>query len=395
MRTGNEVLLTSPDLIQKLKGKSIALFSHAAAVNQNLKTSFEEYLNHPGLSLKVIFSPQHGFEGTEQANMITSPHGKKSNIPLFSLYSKNTRNLTREMKDCFDVLLVDLQDVGCRIYTYLTSLILILEDLAGTDKDIWILDRPNPLGSRVEGNLLDSELQSFVGKLPIPIRHGMTLGELANWFKNEKNLPLNLKIIRMKNYNPKQGWDHSRHWIWPSPNLPSLLSTACYPGSALLEGTMVSEGRGTTLPFQVFGMPKMHAEAVKKRMREIAPDFIKGIHIRNMKFKPTFDKFKNEVCSGFQIHIIKPSEFQPYRLICLFLKALIEIHPNLNWKLPPPYEYEAKKLPLDILSGNTFIKNWIADSAQKAKDLEDFLKNDEDMWSKCQKDISLYYTNRF
>ena len=301
--------------------------------------------------------------------MIASPDGRLEGLPLFSLYSQKTRRLTPEMKSLFDILLVDLQDAGCRIYTYLTALLYLTEDLEGEGKSLFVLDRPNPLGRNIEGSLLDMSFQSYVGAAPMPMSHGLTLGEAALWHKSRKNLKTDVQIVRMEGYHPRRGrgWPPGRPWIFPSPNMTGPAAALCYPGTVLLEGASVSEGRGTCLPFQVFGYPGMKAREIKRFMLDRGRPFLKGCFLREHEFEPVFDKFKGQICSGFQIHTENPwtkngaerGAFRPYRLISIFLKAVREIHPEKPWKLPPPYEYEEKLLPIDIISGSDALGKWI------------------------------------
>ncbi|MBC6415013.1 MAG: DUF1343 domain-containing protein [Bdellovibrionales bacterium] len=394
MILGSEYLLNNSFWLKKLKHKRIAYLGHSASVNHKGKLILSLLLKKKSLRISCILSPQHGFFSNKQANMITTENSFYKNLKVYSLYSKKTRRLTKEMKKQFDVLLFDLQDVGCRIYTYISTLFYLLEDLENSPKTLIVLDRPNPLGRYVEGSLLKEEFKSFVGVAPLPMSHGFTLGEAALWYKEVKKINTNLNVIKMKDYNTKNPWPENRVWILPSPNMTSLACSRCYLGSVLLEGTKISEGRGTNLPFQMLGRPQMNTKACLKWIKENSPQFLKGCFLRPVEFEPSFDKFKNQICSGFQIHLektwAKKGSFQAYRFICSFLKAFREIHPSWKWKKLPPYEYEYKLDPIDIISGSSELQKWIQDSSSSSKDWDDFLRQEEKLWKQQQKDFFLY-----
>ena len=386
-KLGVEVFLQDDNRIQSLKEKRVAyLGNKASTTSQN--TSVLSLLSKK-VNLTAILSPQHGFHLTEEANMITTANSEWEGIPLFSLYSKETRRLTPEIKKHFDVLVIDLQDVGCRIYTYLTTLFYLLEDCEESHSLI-LFDRPNPLGSYVEGSLLDSHFKSFVGAAPLPMSHGLTLGEAGLWFKKYKKLKTNFSVIPMENYQSSQAWPSNKTWIKPSPNMTSLSCAQCYLGSVLLEGTHLSEGRGTPFPFEIFGMPNMKTERIQKRMKELNSSFLNGISLSSQDFKPTFDKFKGETCSGLKISIKDFKSFRPYRFISLFLKCFLEEHNDFNWKTSPPYEYEYEKLPFDILTGSSFLREWIEDSQSTPSQLEDYLRAGEEKWEEDRIPFLLY-----
>ena len=392
MFVGAEVLLNSSHWLKRLKNKRVAYLGNQASVDQKGNLILSLLLKNKNISLTALFSPQHGFSSTKQANMITSKNSAYKGLTLYSLYSHKTRRLTAQMKKSFDVLLFDLQDTGCRIYTYLSTLLYLIEDLE--NKTLIVLDRPNPLGRYVEGNLLKEEFKSFVGLAPLPMSHGLTLGELALWYKQIKNLKTSLEIVRMKNYQAKNTWPDNRVWVLPSPNMTGLSCAKCYPGAVLLEGTQISEGRGTTKPFEVFGRPSMNTEKIYNWMKKEKAGCLNGCFVREIKFEPVFDKFKNQTCSGFQIHLEKSwaskGSFRPYRLISLFLKAFANIHPSFPWKSNPPYEYEWNLAPIDIISGSEDLKKWVEDSSAKASHWEDFLNQEEKIWQKEQKEFFIY-----
>ena len=351
-------------------------------------------LKQKEFQLTSLFSPQHGFFSTKQANMITTENGSYKKLKLYSLYSNKTRRLTSEMKKSFDVLLFDLQDVGCRIYTYLTTLFYLIEDCGKADKILIVLDRPNPLGRHVEGSLLKDKFQSFVGAAPLPMSHGLTLGELALWYKNIKQLKTNLQIVWMKDYKPDKPWSTKKPWVMPSPNMTGLSCAQCYPGTVLFEGAKISEGRGTAKAFELFGRPNMNTKKIKQFMLDKNSSFLNGCFLREVEFEPAFDKFKQKTCSGFQIHLekawAKKGSFRPYRLISLFLKAFRQIHPSCSWKTKPPYEYEYKLDPIDIISGSKKLQSWIEDSSSSVKEWDAFLLNEESQWKKTRHDFLIY-----
>jgi len=394
MLTGAEVLLNDPKWIKKLKGKRTAYLGHSASVDKKGQLIFYRLINQKEIQLTCLFSPQHGFSPTKQANMITTENSFYNGLKLYSLYSKTTRRLTAEMEKSFDVLLFDLQDVGCRIYTYLTTLFYLIEDCEKADKILIVLDRPNPLGRYIEGNLLKDQFKSFVGAASMPMSHGLTLGELALWYKSIKKLKTDVQVVRMENYKTNNPWSSTRPWLLTSPNMTGASCIKCYPGTVLLEGTTVSEGRGTTKPFEMFGRPDMNTVKIKQFMQSQNSSFLKGCFLRELEFEPAFDKFKQKICTGFQIHLekawAKQGLFRPYRLISLFLKAFWQIHSSYSWKSKPPYEYETKLDPIDIISGSKYLQKWVEDSSSSVKHWEAFLLSEEIKWEKERKDFLLY-----
>ena len=294
----------------RLEKSRLAFLGHQASVSKNLQHSLHLIQSQTPLKISCLVGPQHGFNSTQQANMITtedeSPlifvkstaHASSSpsntdSYPIFSLYSNKTRRLTPEMLSHFDVLIVDLQDVGCRVYTYLTTLFYVMEDCASADKEVWILDRPNPAGRKVEGSLLNESFTSFVGAAPLPIRHGLTLAEVANWYCSLKKLNIKLEIIKMQNYQPKkEAWPSDFPWVLPSPNMVDEECARCYSGTVLLEGTKVSEARGTVFPLKAFGFPGMNTKNILVSMTKMAPQWVKGCVLREESFQPVFDKFQ-------------------------------------------------------------------------------------------------------
>lgn len=333
------------------KSARMGLLVHQASYTGTFQSTWSA-IAHAGGRVSCIFSPQHGFHGEKQANMIESDHGWNAelNIPILSLYGE-VRQPTEEMLQRVDVLVVDLQDVGTRVYTYGATLGLCLEAAAKHQVKLVVLDRPNPInGVAVEGNVVQSDCRSFVGLYPLPMRHGMTLGELAAFVCASEAMECDLEIY------PMRGWqrtdDHRRTglpWFFPSPNMPSWETALLYPGMVLLEGTNVSEGRGTTLPFQLFGAPFLDQKRLSLRLRDYPLD---GMVLRPVTFEPVFDKWKGELCHGFEVHVTDSERFRPYRFGLALLQALRETHETTFRWLPPPYEYEWEKQPIDILIGD-------------------------------------------
>jgi uncharacterized protein YbbC (DUF1343 family) len=308
-------------------------------------------LRHGG-NLTCLFSPQHGFYAEKQANMQESGDSKDEilHVPIFSLYGA-VREPSSEMLEKIDVLLVDLQDVGTRVYTYSTTMGLCMEAAARLGVKVVVLDRPNPIsGELVEGNILQRDHRSFVGRYPLPMRHGLTLGELARYLVAHCNIDCDLEVIPMRNWRRKDYYPETNlAWVFPSPNMPTWETAHLYPGMVLLEGTNISEGRGTTLPFQIFGAPFLD---LKRLEEDLGSTDLEGVFFRPVCFEPVFDKWAGQTCYGFQIHVTDREAFRPYRLGLILLQVLYHAHSDdFEW-LPPPYEYEWNKRPIDILLGD-------------------------------------------
>lgn len=398
---GIERLLEEKELQSRLMEKRVALVAHPASVTKNLEHSLDALVQKTSVNIVKAFGPQHGMRGEKQDNMIESDDylDPVHKIPVHSLYGK-VRRPTPEMLEGVDVILFDLQDVGCRIYTYMTTLIYLMEDLENyPEKELWVLDRPNPAGRPVEGHFLDMEFSSFVGAAPTPMRHGLTLGELALWYKEFKGFKSPLTVIQMKDYEmhngPWYGWPGDQlAWVNPSPNMPRLTNARQYAGTVLLEGTNLSEGRGTTIPLEVFGAPDLDLEKIENMMRKLAPQWLKGCGIKRTFFEPTFHKFKGELCKGFQVFtdfsFYNPEHFTPYRLCHVFLKSLRHTHPNFDLWRKPPYEYEETLLPIDILSGSTELREWVEASEPLVDQWDERMKVDEAKWKEIVKPFLLY-----
>lgn len=352
--SGLEQLITAPP--ESLKGRRIGLLCNPAAVDGNYRHARELIRGaFPG-QLTAILSPQHGFFAEKQDNMIESDdiRDPETGLPVFSLYSR-TRRPGREMLDRFDTLVVDLQDVGTRVYTFATTVSYCLEAAKEMDKRVLILDRPNPVnGIQVEGNLLDPQFASFVGRYPIPMRHGLTMGELALYMNEIHEIKCSLEVIPMKGWQRHMFFrDTGLPWIPPSPNLPTPRSAMVYPGQVLLEGTNLSEGRGTTTPFEVFGAPFIEPADI---LSFINGERFPGGVLRPVAFEPMYHKWRNEICRGFHLHITRPEAYNAYETTLKLLQAVIHHYPDqFQWR-QPPYEYEWEKLPIDLITGTDTIR---------------------------------------
>ncbi|MFQ5684513.1 MAG: exo-beta-N-acetylmuramidase NamZ domain-containing protein [Candidatus Binatia bacterium] len=400
MKLGIDKLLQNTEERISLKGRRIALLGHPASITSESQHTLDALMDCPGFRVLSAFGPQHGMRGDKQDNMIETDDyiDPRHHIPIFSLYGK-VRRPTREMMETFDVLLVDLQDIGTRIYTYVATLIYLLEACAEYGKSIWILDRPNPIGRPIEGTILEGGWESFVGPAPLIMRHGLTLAELAQWFVAVKDLNVDLNVVRMANYQPQAapgfGWPtFELSWVNPSPNASSLNMARCFPGTVLFEGTTLSEGRGTTIPLEVVGAPDIDFDAILKRMTSLAPQWLVGCFLRRCYFEPTFHKHVGKMCSGIQIHTDNTSyrhdHFRPYRLAALVLKTIRLEYPDYKLWRKFPYEYETERLAIDLLSGGTFLRRWVDDSASDPTDFEERLKRDEHEWSQVREPYLLY-----
>lgn len=400
MKFGIDQLLEQPDLRKPLAGKRVALLAHPASVTTDLTHSLDALASLPDIKLSAAFGPQHGLRGDKQDNMMESPDfiDPILGIPVFSLYGE-VRRPTDAMMDSFDVLLVDLQDLGCRIYTFITTLRYLLEAAAKHNKSVWILDRPNPAGRPVEGLTLRPGWESFVGAGAIPMRHGLTMGELANWFISTLTLDVDCRVITMQGWKPDNapgfGWPlGERTWINPSPNAPNLWMTRCYAGTVMLEGTTLSEGRGTTRPLELFGAPDIDARGLIKIMFEIAPQWLKGCHLRECWFEPTFHKHAGQLCSGVQIHVEDASydhnAFQPWRLQSLAFKALRQQQPDYPLWRDFPYEYELDRMAIDVINGSTLLRKWVDDAHATPADLDKATLPDEWAWEEERRAFLLY-----
>lgn len=341
---------------KKLKGKRLGLLSNQASIDRDLRPA-KEVLSKcfPG-DLKALFGPQHGHGGEDQDNMVETDHSRdnETGIPVFSLYSK-TRHPLPEMLDPIDILIIDLQDVGTRVYTFASTMLLCLKAAVSMKKKVLILDRPNPLGGDVvEGNLLKEALYSFVGPYKLPMRHGLTMGEMAGIFNHALKIGADLDVIPMTGWERRMLWrDTGLRWVMPSPNMPFSETAQVYPGQVIWEGTNISEGRGTCRPFEVFGAPFLDTKLMRERL---SPESLSGCVLQHFSFRPTFHKWAQKLCRGFLIHITDPLSYYPYWTSLALLASVIETHGDrLEWK-ERPYEYEFKKKPIDLILGDSSIR---------------------------------------
>ena len=400
MKFGLDRLVASRPLRKGLQGKRVALLGHAASVTRDLTHALDALGALPDVELSAAFGPQHGLRGDKQDNMVESPNFTDSahRIPVFSLYG-TVRRPTAAMMSTFDVLLVDLQDVGCRIYTFITTLRYVLEEAARHGKAVWVLDRPNPVGRPIEGLKLRPGWQSFVGAGPLPMRHGLTMGELALWFVATLRLKVDCRVIEMQGWKPESGpgygWPLAeRAWINPSPNVPMLESARCYPGTVLVEGTTLSEGRGTTRPFELVGAPDIDPAALIAKMHELEPKWLRGCALRTCWFEPTFQKHVGKLCAGVQIHVEQEqyshAAFRPWRLQALALKALRTLEPKYPLWREFAYEYEHDRLAIDLLNGSDLLREWVDNPRSRPKELDDLALADERAWGQERRKFLLY-----
>jgi uncharacterized protein YbbC (DUF1343 family) len=345
---GLEQIVASPPA--HLQGRRIGLLCNSASVDRRLNHARRLLHGRFGERLTALFTPQHGLFAEKQDNMIESDHRRDPalQIPVYSLYSR-TRMPSRQMFEAIDVLLVDLQDVGTRVYTFIYTMSYCMEAAKRFGKKVIILDRPNPIGgARVEGNCLLAPWSSFVGRYPIPMRHGMTIGELALMFNKEFGIGCDVEVVSMQGWQRDMLFQHTGlPWVAPSPNLPTPLSAMVYPGQVIWEGTNVSEGRGTTQPFELFGAPFIDPESILQVLGHLP-----GAILRPMEFEPTFNKWQGQPCRGFQLHVTDPEQFRPYSTSLRLLQAIVNCHKEeFRWKMPP-YEYEYERWPIDLILGD-------------------------------------------
>jgi uncharacterized protein YbbC (DUF1343 family) len=395
---GIDRLIAEPELRKPLEGKRVALLAHPASVTADLTHSLDA-LAAARVNLTAAFGPQHGLRGDKQDNMVESEDftDPELQIPVFSLYGE-VRRPTGQMLSTFDTILFDLQDLGCRIYTFITTLLYVLEAAAETGKSVWVLDRPNPAGRPVEGLKLRPGWESFVGAGPIPMRHGLTLGELGRWFVEHFNLDVDYRVIEMEGWRPDQGpgfgWPEDRIWINPSPNAANLNMARCYAGTVMLEGATLSEGRGTTRPLELFGAPGIEPAKAIAEMERFAPDWLAGCKLREIHFEPTFHKHVGKLCNGVHIHaegkFYDHEAFRPWRLQAVAFKAIRRLYPDYDLWRDFPYEYEFGKLPIDVINGSPLLREWVDDPASAAADLDAITRPDEQAWEEERRPFLLY-----
>ncbi|XUU62071.1 exo-beta-N-acetylmuramidase NamZ family protein [Erythrobacter sp. HA6-11] len=401
MKFGIDRLLSEPELRKPLEGKRVALVAHPASVTANLTHSLDALIA-AGVNVTAAFGPQHGLKGDKQDNMVETADemDPQYGIPVFSLYGE-VRRPTGQMMSTADVFLFDLQDLGCRIYTFVTTLLYLLEEAAKAGKEVWVLDRPNPAGRPVEGTLLVPGYESFVGAAPMPMRHGLTLGEMGHWFIDHFGLDVEYRVIDMHHWLPEAGpgygWPTDRIWINPSPNAASLNMARAYAGTVMIESATLSEGRGTTRPLEVlFGAPDVDAKAVLAAMHKLEPEWMTGCAIRDCWFEPTFHKHAGTLCNALMIHAEGPHYthdlFRPWRLQALAFKAVRMLYPDYElWRGTDfKYEYTNDVLAIDVINGGPSLREWVDDPAALPSDLDALASADEASWVATVREHLLY-----
>jgi uncharacterized protein YbbC (DUF1343 family) len=385
---GLEQLAASPPA--GLRDQRIGLLCNSASVDRHLIHARQRTYDCFGPRLTTLFSPQHGLFAEKQDNMIESGHRRDPllKIPVFSLYS-HTRIPTPEMFADIDTLLIDIQDVGTRVYTFIYTMSYCLEVAAQLGKPVVVLDRPNPIGGRlVEGNCLDPAWRSFVGRYPLPMRHGLTMGELALMFNQEFGIGARLEVVPMAGWRREMGFAQTGlPWVAPSPNMPMPVSALVYPGQVLWEGTNVSEGRGTTQPFELFGAPYIDPQGI---LDFLGGQTLPGACLRPMEFEPTSNKWQGHACRGFQLHVTDPDQFRPYQCSLRLLQAILHNHPDaFQWK-QPPYEYEFERLPIDLILGSDTVRKRLA-AMEPVSDLESSWQADLAAYEQMRRRYFLYH----
>jgi uncharacterized protein YbbC (DUF1343 family) len=385
LRLGSEILIES----KRLSGMRVGVVSNPASVDRRLSHIVEQLVRSEGVQLAAIFGPQHGFRSDVQDNMVETPHATDAErrVPIYSLYSE-TREPTSDMLKGLDLLVVDLQDIGARIYTYIYTMANCMRACARHGVPVLVCDRPNPIGGDdVEGALLRPGFESFVGQFPLPMRHGMTIGELARLFNDDFGIGAQLEVVKMEGWSRSMYWDDTGlSWVLPSPNIPTLDSAIVFPGTVLFEGTMLSEGRGTTRPFELVGAPWIIAERFAADVNSLG---LPGVHCRPAVFEPTFQKHARQPCGGCQIHVTDRQAFRPVltgvALIDLFRRS---DRTNFAWR-QPPYEYEHDKMPFDILSGSDALRRQI-EAEMPLADIADTWRDDEKSFERQRARFLLY-----
>lgn len=387
VKPGIEVLLSQKqDLI---RGARVGIVVHPASVLPDLSHTADALWHWNKCRLVSLFGPQHGARGEKQDNMVESEFYRDpdTGLPVHSLYGE-TRRPTEEMMNDIDILLFDLQDAGTRVYTFIYTMAYCMEACAAYGKHMIVLDRPNPVGGRhVEGNLLNPEYRSFVGLYPIPMRHGLTVGELALLFNTEFGLRCRLDVVPMENWQRGFWFDQTGlPWVQPSPNLPTLDSAVVYPGMVLVEGTCLSEGRGTTRPFELVGAPFIKSSEYADSLNALQ---LPGVHFRPVHFQPTFQKWAGKMCGGVQIHVLDRESFEPFLTGIMVISKARALYPqSFAWR-NPPYEYEEKKLPIEILCGGQEIPDMIERQAPM-EEIKKSWQSDLDHFRNLRKPYLLY-----
>jgi len=385
VRLGSDVLLCS----SRLKGAHVGVVCNHASIDRGFLHVIDRVASCEGVTLGAIFGPQHGFRSDVQDNMVETPHGDdpRRRVPIYSLYSE-TREPTAEMLRGLDALVVDLQDIGARIYTYIYTMANCLRAGAKHGVPVIVCDRPNPInGVDVEGAALVPGYESFVGQFPIPMRHGMTIGELAKLFNAEFRLGAQLEVVEMQGWRREMFADETAlPWVMPSPNMPTLETAVVYPGTVLFEGTLLSEGRGTTRPFELVGAPGIEAERFAQELNALK---LPGVFFRPAVFEPTFQKHAKQTCGGCQIHVTDRRSFKPVRTGAALIAAFHRATPGQPLWCQPPYEYEKDKLPIEILAGSSRLREQIEAGESEARIAESW-RADEDAFRALRAPYLLY-----
>lgn len=392
--SSRNLVLTGLDLIEKLWPKDlrsarVGLVAHPASVDRRFEHAIDIFLRSKKFRLTTLFGPQHGILGQTQDNMIEWEgfRDPATGLPVYSLYGK-TRKPRPEMQADIDVLAFDLQDVGSRYYTFIWTMDLCMQACRETGKTVVVLDRPNPInGHNTEGPVLNPEFASFVGLKPLPVRHGMTIAEIGNYLHKSYYPSLDFRVIPMRGWKRTLWFDQTKlPWVLPSPNMPTLDTALVYPGMCLFEATNVSEGRGTTRPFEIFGAPFIHPETMVKVLKEFK---LPGVAFRPLSFQPTFQKHANVLCGGAQIHVTDREKFRPFKTGAAILKAIHNTYPrDFKWK-EPPYEYEEINLPIDILAGSNRLRKDI-EAWKDINEMEAWWKEETKAFEKIRKKYLLY-----
>jgi uncharacterized protein YbbC (DUF1343 family) len=385
VRLGSELLLASP----RLKGARVGIVCNHASLDRGFLHIVDRLAAAPDVTLAAIFGPQHGFRSDVQDNMIETPHADDParRVPVYSLYSE-TREPTAAMLAGLDFLVIDLQDIGARIYTYIYTMANCLRASARHGVRVIVCDRPNPIGGTdVEGALLVEDFESFVGQFPIPMRHGMTIGELARLFNEHFAIGASLEVVKMEGWRREMYSDATDlPWVMPSPNIPTLDTAIVYPGTVLFEGILISEGRGTTRPFELIGAPWIEAESFARQMNALE---LPGAYFRPAVFEPTFQKHAKQTCGGCQIHVTDRRQFQPVLVGAALIAMFHQVDPaRFAWR-QPPYEYEHDKMPIDILAGSEKLRGQI-ESGTSARDIAASWKKDEESFRELREPYLLY-----
>jgi uncharacterized protein YbbC (DUF1343 family) len=371
----------------QLKGLRVGLLGHPASINRQFEHAIQLFNRSANFKLKALFGPQHGIRGETQDNMVEWEGfvDKQTGLPVFSLYG-GTRKPEPAMLKNIDAVAIDVQDVGSRYYTFIWTMELCMQACMEMGKPVIVLDRPNPIGGHItEGNVLDGAYASFVGNRPLPIRHGMTIGEIGSYLRNEFYPSLAFHVIPMRGWKRHMWFDETGlPWVLPSPNMPTPDTALVYPGMCLLEGTTLSEGRGTTRPFEIFGAPFIDPDMLVKQLREYR---LPGVMFRPLFFQPTFQKHAGKLCRGAQIHVIDREKFKPFKAGVAVMKSIHDLYPDqFSWK-QPPYEYETEKMPVDILAGTDRLR----------KDIEhgEGIERMEERWQEESLQFERYYRKKY